>query len=148
MTAIGKRVATLLGLLDALSDGEGTTLLDNSIVYWSMQYGAVSFDTHAPYDMAAFVAGKGGGRLKTGHFVNYRLEGGNRGVPLNNLLVTIMNCFGLSSSDYESAPGNGYGYYKALPADHATTIADGPYWRSTAGRHAPLPFIYTGPTLG
>ncbi|HET6583423.1 MAG TPA: hypothetical protein VFG69_08245, partial [Nannocystaceae bacterium] len=142
--SIGGRIAGLLDLLDGIVEPDGT-LLDNSIVYWSMQYGcAVPDSQHEPRDMPVLVAGGGGGRLAQGNLVDYRLEGGGPGIALNNLLVTFMNCMGLSSSDYELNAGQGYGYY-AGSLDGRPNAA---FWASTEGRRSALPVIYQGPALG
>ena len=141
---IGGRVARLLGVLDAITEGEGT-VLDNAIVYWCMQYGCVHIDgQHNNDNMPVLVAGGGGGRLQQGNYIDYRLEGDGRGLPLSNLLVTFMNCMGLSSGDYESSPGGGYGYYNG-DFDQRPSPE---FWSSTEGRRSPLPVLYQGPAMG
>lgn len=140
---IGTRVARLLEILDGIVEPDGT-LLDNSIVYWCMQYGCATIDgQHNTDDMPVLVAGGAGGRLQLGHFVDYRLEGGGRGLGLNNLLVTFMNCMGLSSSDYELEAGAGYGWY----GDFSNRPSP-EFWTSTEGRRSPLPVLYQGTAMG
>lgn len=139
---IGDRIASLLGMLDAVVESDGT-LLDNAIVYWSMQYGcAIPDSQHEPRDMPVLVAGGGGGRLVQGNLVDYHLEGGGPGIALNNLLVTFMNCMGLSSGDYEANAGQGYGWYGDMGGR-----PNGAFWDSTEGRRSALPVIYAGPAL-
>lgn len=140
----GARVARLLAMLDAVIESDGS-LLDNSLVYWCMQYGCVKVDgQHNAANMPVFVAGGAGGRLKQGHLIDYRLGPDGRGLVMNNLLVTFMNCMGMSSADYESDPGGGYGFYK----DDWTDRPDPEFWSSTEGHRAPLPVIYQGPVMG
>jgi hypothetical protein len=148
----GVRVTRLLGILDSIREATGS-LLDNSLVYWGMQYGCVRIGAqHNAEDMPVLVAGNAGGKLRQGHFIDYRGETATpvkdserRGVPINNALVTFMNCMGLSSSDYEKTAGNGYGLY---PPDAFNSRPDRAFWESTAGRRAPLPHLYAGPALG
>lgn len=149
---IGVRVTRLLGILDSVREATGS-LLDNSLVYWGMQYGCVRIGgEHNAEDMPILVAGKAGGRLRQGHFIDYRGEAAagvrdsdRRGVPINNALVTFMNCMGLASSEYEKQAGGGYGLY---PPDAFNNRPDRAFWESTAGRRAPLPHLYLGPALG
>jgi hypothetical protein len=149
---IGVRVTKLLGILDSIREATGS-LLDNSLVYWGMQYGSVRIGAqHNAEDMPVLVAGKAGGKLRQGHFIDYRGEtatpvrdADRRGVPINNVLLTFMNCMGLSSSDYEKTAGSGYGLY---PPNAFVGRPDRAFWESTAGRRAPLPHLYTGPALG
>ena len=153
--AIAGRLASLLSVFDGLAEGTGTTLLDNSALYWAHQYGCMTpADSHSTMDMAVMVAGGAGGRLKQGNFVDLRLEGtgGDRrpGVPINNLLVMLFNAMGLSSVDYEKTAGQGYGLYVNQPPAGAafSSRPNAATWQSTAGKRSPLPFLYTGPVLG
>ncbi|HWB75910.1 MAG TPA: DUF1552 domain-containing protein [Nannocystaceae bacterium] len=140
----GTRIANLLGMLDAITEEDGT-LLDNTVLYWSMQYGCALVDSqHEPRDMPVLLAGGGGGRLAHGNFVDYRAEGGGKGIPLNNLLVTLMNCMSLTSADYEASAGAGYGWYAPDLSDRP----DGAFWNSTEGRRSALPVIWSGTSLG
>lgn len=140
----GRRVARLMSMLDAIAEVDGT-VLDNAIVYWCMQYGCVEIDgQHNSTNMPALVAGGGGGRLNQGNRIDYRKQGGGAGLPINNLMVTFLNCMGLSSSDYEQDAGQGYGYYGADFGDRP----DPAFWNSTEGRRTPLPVLYQGPMMG
>ncbi len=139
-------VAWFLSHLDSISaDGGGAgTLLDNAIVYWSMQYGcATANDTHASRDMPVLIGGKGGGALSTGNFIDYGV--GGVGLPLNNLLVTFFNAMGLGSSDYEKVGNTGFGLYTGSMMSGRSDVGT---WTSTAGRRTPLPVLYTGPAQG
>jgi hypothetical protein len=145
----GRRVARLLSFLDAVETTDGT-LLDESIVYWAMQYGCAVVDNqHNSKDMPVLIAGGANGLLNPGHYIDYRREDPDndnpRGVAINNLLVTFMNCMGLSSSDYEATAGQGYGLYREGAFDDRP---NGAFWESTEGRRSPLPFLYQGEQLG
>jgi hypothetical protein len=90
------------------------------------------------------IGGGGRGKLRTGYFVDYRTTQASHptGVPLNNLLVTLMNCFGIGSGVYDKS-GRGYGNYEG-PLGTALPAAS----RTPAAMHTALPFLYTGPALG
>lgn len=136
-------VGWFLEHLDGIAD-QGGTLLDNSIVYWSMQYGCVSnFDAHSSRNMPVVVGGKGGGVLSTGNYLDFSLNG--VGMPLNNLHVTFMNAMGLSSTDYERAGSTGYGLYTG---NVMSGRSDASTWTAPAGRRSALPVLYTGPSMG
>lgn len=148
----GTRVARLLSILDAVKEPTGT-LLDNSLVYWSMQYGCVTLGgQHNAANMPVMIAGSAGGKLKQGHYIDFREpasatlhDDDRRGIPMNNLLVMFMNCMGLSSADYEATPGKGYGSY---PLNALANKPNGAFWDSMAGRRSPVPFMYTGAVMG
>lgn len=57
-------LAYLMGKLDAIDDGDGTTALDNSIIFFSSEI--EDGDTHSHSNMPMLVAGGGNGRLATG----------------------------------------------------------------------------------
>lgn len=148
----GRWVGELVRSFDSMPHGEGT-LLDESLIYWSAQYGNVRIgDAHRSTNMPVMVAGSAAGQLQTGYYVDYRKDGHlkddeARGIPINNLLVTFMNCMGLGSSDYETEGRVGYGDYVDEFFDNPLR-AEPERWASTEGRRAVLPFFYRGPELG
>lgn len=98
-----ENLAYLLSKLDAVQESNGT-LLDNSLVL------AVSEiqmpETHGQNDMPFVLAGKAGGALETGRFLSLPSQ------PHNNLLVSILNLFGLPDTtfghpDYCTGPVTG-----------------------------------------
>jgi hypothetical protein len=138
-------VGWFLAHLDSIAEASGGgTLLDNSIVYWSMQYGCATIgDTHKSKDMPVLIGGKGGGTLAAGNFIDF--SSGGVGLPLNNLLVTLFNAMGLNSTDYESSGSTGYGLYTS---NVMAGRSDASTWTSTAGRRTALPVLYTGSVVG
>ena len=66
------RFAYLMGKLKAAKDGDGSSVLDNSIIYFTSEFG--DGHGHNMRDLPMVVAGKGGGKLKTGIHVNYPLD--------------------------------------------------------------------------
>lgn len=165
-------VAFLLQQLEAAKI-DGFSMLDNSIVYWGMQYGVgVRLNPHTGSDMSVMVAGGAGGKLNQGNYISYLNTQNNGticndaslncrvGVPMNNLLVTFANCMGLSSVDYEKTPGQGYGYYRVAPEANGRSIMRlgtnltldkiprRGFYGTTEGRRTPLPGLYQGPFMG
>ena len=81
-----KQVAYLLGKLDAVNEGSGT-LLDNTLVVWGHENGTTA---HRQENVPFILAGKAGGALRTGRFVNFQ------GKPHAALLVSVAQIMGLS----------------------------------------------------
>ena len=83
-----QQVAYLLGQLDAVNEGNGT-LLDNTLIVWGRELGNTSHNMgRAPFIMA----GKAGGGLRTGRFLNFD------GKEHAKLLVAVAQLMGLSST--------------------------------------------------
>jgi hypothetical protein len=80
-----QQVAYLLGKLDAVSEGSGT-LLDNTLIAWGHENGSTA---HRQDNVPFMLAGKAGGALRTGRFVNFQ------GKPHAALLVSIAQLMGL-----------------------------------------------------
>ena len=57
-----------------MKDGDGSSVLDNSIIYFTSEFG--DGHGHNMRDLPMVLAGKGGGKLKTGLHVNYPLDPG------------------------------------------------------------------------
>jgi hypothetical protein len=143
----------LICRMDAIQVAPDLTLLDNSLVFWSMECGPY---THYSTGLPVIMAGKAGGALKTNHYLDYRnmtpngiVPGFNgigtdvgevlrTGIPYNTWLGTVLQAMGLSPSEYETQGIGGYGLIK-----HADTGAGefplDVYQTSTA--HGYLPFI-------
>jgi hypothetical protein len=68
--------------LKATAEGDGN-LLDHSIVYYGSGLG--NANAHTPFDLPVLVAGRGGGRLRSGQHIKLPLD-----TPLNNLWVTVL----------------------------------------------------------
>jgi hypothetical protein len=80
-----QQVAYLLGKLDAVNEGNGT-LLDNTLVVWGHENGTTA---HRQDNVPFMLAGKAGGALRTGRFVNFPAK------PHAMLLVSIAQIMGL-----------------------------------------------------
>ena len=82
-----EQLAYLLGRLNAARDGDGRTLLDNSMILYGC--GNSDGNRHNHDDLPIVLAGGGGGRLHPGRHV--QLEGS---VPLNNLFLALLEHMG------------------------------------------------------
>jgi hypothetical protein len=99
----------LLGKLKAMKEGNGT-VLDNSIILFTSEFG--DGYSHNMRDLPVLVAGKGGGKLKTGLHVDFPLDPGEgtgadgKGNPkdkqLAALLLNVLHCFGMPMASYGS----------------------------------------------
>jgi hypothetical protein len=134
--AIGDKIGRFWTLLDNLREADGTSVLDNSIAHWSGNNGlnlCCGF-SHTTSNLCLATAGSGGGRLRTGYFLEFGNQPGFNGRPYNNWLVTILTGMGLTYEDYETPGLTGFGEYVNTPADLKTDSA----------RRTPLPFVWRG----
>ena len=99
-----------------VTEGDGQTVLDNSLIYWGNEMGF----NHIAYSVPCLLAGSAGGFIQPGRYLDYidwdgksyfAQENGNviKGIPHNRLLVTILQAMGLSPADYEMNGEPGYG---------------------------------------
>lgn len=82
--------AYLLEQLRATPEGDGTTMLDNSLVLWMKP---IAYK-HRFTEFLFMLAGSANGQLNTGRFVSFP------GQPHNNLLVNLCNMMGLDDTSY------------------------------------------------
>jgi hypothetical protein len=145
----------LISRMDAVQVAPDLTLLDNSLVFWSMECGPY---THTSQSLPVIMAGSAGNALKTGLYLDYRNITPNgvvpgysgagtevedvlrTGVPYNNWLGTVLQAMGLSPSEYETPGIGGYGQIAhATSGGEPASFAQAVYQSSTA--HGYLPFI-------
>lgn len=87
------KVAELCMKLDAIEEGPGVSLLDNSIIYFA---GAMHGSNHQCNELPMALIGSGGGLLRTDQHVVFD---GDR--PLRDLYFTLMNhVFGMGVTDF------------------------------------------------
>lgn len=83
-----ERLAYLLERLAAIDEGDGTTALDHTLVYFSSEVG--DGDSHSHFDLPVVLAG--GGALGSDPGRHLRFEDG---APLASLFVSMLRGFGL-----------------------------------------------------
>jgi hypothetical protein len=91
----------LMTKLKAMKEGNGT-VLDNSIIYFTSEFG--DGFSHNMRDLPVVLAGKGGGKLKTGLHVDFPLDpapgtgadgkGNPKDTQLASLHLSVLQCFG------------------------------------------------------
>jgi hypothetical protein len=91
------RYASLLDRMKRVDNGDGTTLLDSSLVFWcnELAKGNNHTRTNAPY----VLGGKAGGALRTGRYLRY--DDGD--MPHNNLLVSMLNAMDVPDTRFGKA---------------------------------------------
>lgn len=113
----------------AREEENGESYLHRSLVFWGNELGM----NHSNWSVPALVAGRAGGRLRTGSYIDYidwqqpvrmTLENAPviEGVPHNRFLLSVLQAFGLSPRDYERDGQPGYGSYRTTgksPTVHA-----------------------------
>src|SRR6185295_8077891 len=78
------RFASLIDRMKKVDHGDGTTLLDSTLVLWCNELG--KGNTHSRQNAPYVLAGRAGGALRTGRYLRYDGD-----VPHNNLLVALLN---------------------------------------------------------
>ena len=114
-----KQVLYVVSKMDGIPMGDGTTLLDRSLVCWVQEHGPT---LHAAQSIPIIAFGGASGFLRTGNYVDYR----NRALRLNangtgesanthfGLLAhqwfgTALQAMGVARSEYQQPDHNGYG---------------------------------------
>jgi hypothetical protein len=136
-----KKFARLVGLLDSVSEGDGT-LLDNTATLWLPELS--DGEAHNINNLPILMAGSAGGYLKQGYAVNVEgapiglgnsshscdpdqtsvassgSAGGN--VPINKLYVTLMNALGCTADGQPGGPKvTEFGVFDGLSAEPGIT---------------------------
>lgn len=127
-----RQLARLIAAMDAFTDTDGKTLLDNSFLYAGNELSHPGHGEGHLQNMPVITAGGAGGRIATGQYIDFG------GRLLNNLLVTVFATMGVAPAEYEREGVVGFGDYEGPNAgDFAAYLSD-------AERRAPLPFLYRG----
>jgi hypothetical protein len=87
------RAADLLLRLNATPDVDGSTLLDNCMVFISSEIG--DGNSHNHYDLPVVVGGGGGGRIDTGRHHRF-----GAAEPLANLFLGMLQAFGSTATSF------------------------------------------------
>jgi Protein of unknown function (DUF1552) len=91
-TWYAQQFSYLLDKLGGITDADGTTLLDGSVVFWvnELSRGTDHFRRDLPY----VLAGKGNGALRPGRFLKMN------GEPHNRLYASFLNMFGQAATGF------------------------------------------------
>ncbi len=103
-----EQLAYLIDRMKQIPEGDGT-LFDNTVILWCNELAKGNIHSHP--NMPYVLAGRAGGRLKTGRFLRYAgAVSDNKGlrekpsdaIPHNNLLVSILNAFDIPATRFGS----------------------------------------------
>jgi hypothetical protein len=78
------QLAGLITRLKAIPEGDGT-VFDNTLILWANEL--AKGNTHSRFGAGYVLAGRAGGALRTGRFLDYT----GQSIPHNNLLVSLLN---------------------------------------------------------
>jgi len=152
----------LAAKMDAVDMGDGTTLLDNSLLMFSQEAGQVTHHTGV-VSFPIVTAGSAGGYFNTGMFVDFsnqdvvyddlvelqadndRVQSESPGLYYNQYLATVLQSMGVAPTEYErfadfnsGEPTKGYGLHH-VDAERAADYAEA---KLVMGD--PLPVITSG----
>jgi len=103
----------LANKLNAIDAGDGSTLLDHSLLQWSQEAGS---ETHTQIEMPIITAGSAGKFFQTGNYLDYRQKTGTSkngkpspGILYNQYLGNVLQAMGLSPADFNVDGNGGYG---------------------------------------
>jgi hypothetical protein len=92
-----EQLAYLLGRMASVTELDGTTLLDNSMVYCSSEI--EDGNSHSHFNLPVLVAGRGGGVIESGRHVRHD------GVKLANLYLSMLQGLGVDTNDFGNSDG-------------------------------------------
>jgi hypothetical protein len=106
-----ERLAYFLGKLAASKEGDGR-LLDSCAILYTSEFG--DGDDHYHWDLPVIVAGRAGGRFRTGQHIVYPHSGAsgpsNRtDMPLANLYLNVLQVFGIDQKTFGTDGSAPYG---------------------------------------
>ncbi len=93
-----EQYAYLLSRMKVLKESDGSSMLDNSIVFYGAGLGDGA--THQYFDLPVVVAGKAGGQIKQGRFVKCK-----SGTLNSNLWLTFAKLMGLEIDTFADSTG-------------------------------------------
>lgn len=131
--------------MNSVTESNGKTMLDNSILFWGSE--DAEGPAHRCESMPAVSFGSAAGNMKTGYYMDYRQRPFFRianqgsyapvGRSYTQLLITFMRALGLEASEYlPYGDGGGFGSY-----DNNVRYSEGRYIAYEKFRNDPLPFI-------
>lgn len=102
-----EQLATFLDRLDAIPEADGS-VLDNTLIVWGADFGN---DVHSGLNVPFILLGGAQRRLRMGRYIDCRRGGDphdwQRFTPNNQLLVSILNAFGVETDRFNSSEFTG-----------------------------------------
>jgi hypothetical protein len=100
-TWYAQQFAYMLGKLKGIDEGNGKSLLDNMLFFWTNELGEGGKHTYVNVPMV--LAGSCGGQLPTGRYIDYlgnNLPTYGYGMAHNKLFVTFLKLFGIDENTF------------------------------------------------
>jgi hypothetical protein len=108
-----ERLAGFMDRLDSIKEANGS-VLDNTLIFWGTDFGQ---DVHGGLNMPYVLLGGAQGKLRMGRYLNYMVPSTVGGwgptqnyrsfQPINRLLVSILNAFGVQTNTFGSTEFTG-----------------------------------------
>ena len=125
------KLADLVRAMDSVTEGDGKTLLDNSVVFATNELSDPGHGDNHLRDMPVMTFGSAGGRMKTGNYVDYTRR------PYNNVLVSMFAAMGLGNADFERDGVVGFGGYTGYLTKNV-----GSEYLTDSEKRKPLPMLF------
>jgi hypothetical protein len=96
-----QQFAYMLGKMKAIDEGNGKSLLDNMLFFWTNELGEGG--KHTYYNVPMVLAGSCGGQLPTGRYFDFLGNGMpafGSGMAHNKLFVTFLKLFGIDENTF------------------------------------------------
>jgi len=96
-----QQFAYMLGKMKAIIEGNGKSLLDNMLFFWTNELGEGG--KHTYYNVPMVLAGSCGGQLPTGRYLDFLGNGApafGSGMAHNKLFVTFLKLFGIDENTF------------------------------------------------
>jgi hypothetical protein len=96
-----QQYAYMLGKLKAVDEGDGTSLLDNMLFFWTNELGIGG--THSYTNVPYVIAGSCGGQMPTGRYIDYigdATPGFGTGQAHNKLFVSFLKMLGIDENTF------------------------------------------------
>ncbi len=152
---IAERVLDLALKLDSITDVDGSTMLDNTLVVWGNELGSKvtgQGESHNNSSMPLVVFGGANTNLKSGYYIDYRqwplqpqVDGLPAiGRPYAQFLASVMLALGLRREEFDPyGEGGIFGDFHPV-TDTGTGYNHGLYDKFRTTRSQPLPFYVSG----
>jgi len=93
-----EQYAYLIQQMQGITEANGQTMLDNSLVYFSSEI--ADGDSHSHYDLPVLLAGRGGGAVNTGRHMALAGE-----TPMANLYLAMVETIGVNETTFGDSNG-------------------------------------------
>ena len=97
------RILETLNVPDPADPDSGRTVLDNTVIYWTNEFGNGGH-AYEYYNVPVIIGGGGGGTIRSGRYLRLRQPDATQLVPHNRALTSMCHAMGLSDVDFVGDP--------------------------------------------